>query len=64
MPDEKPIDVKDPDHVDPILEEIWQIREEMAAEWNHDFDTMLRYFEEQRRVQPIKGLIDSLPNSA
>ena len=64
MPDEKPINVNDPEHVDEVLEELWQIRAEMAAEWNYDFDTMLRYFEEQRQLGPIKGLLGAQRKSA
>ena len=37
------MDVNDPEHVDPILTELWQIREEFAARFNYDMDAMGRY---------------------
>ncbi|CAA9333245.1 MAG: hypothetical protein AVDCRST_MAG68-2602 [uncultured Gemmatimonadetes bacterium] len=63
MPDETPIDVNDPDYDDPIIAEIRQIREEMAAEWNYDLSLMVQWFEEQQRLDPIEGLIDCLPST-
>ncbi len=61
MQDESRLNVNDPEHVDEVLEELWRIREEMAAEWNHDLSAAVAYFEEQRRLHPIEGL---LPKSA
>jgi hypothetical protein len=64
MPDEKPYDVNDPDYDDPIVAEVRRIRAEMEAEWNHDLSQAVRYFEEQRRLHPIEGLIDHPPRTA
>ncbi len=61
MPDDKPINVNDPDYDDPILAEIRQIREKMFAEWNYDLSNAVRWFEEQQRLDPIEGLVDCLP---
>jgi len=47
MPDEKPIDLNDPDYEDPILAELWRIREAMAAELNHDIGAMIRSVQEE-----------------
>jgi hypothetical protein len=64
MADEKPFDVNDPDYDDPIVAEVRRIRAEIEAEWNHDLSQAVRYFEEQRRLHPIEGLIDHLPRTA
>ena len=52
MPELKPLDVNDPDHVDEVMEEIWRIREEMWAEFNGDIWAMGRYLQEQERLHP------------
>ena len=53
MPDEKPIHLNDPDYEDPILAELWQIRETMAAEFNYDIGAMIRSVqEEESRMSP------------
>ncbi len=52
MSEEKPLNVNDPDHVDEVMEELWQIRQEMWAEVNGDIRAMGRYLEEQQRLHP------------
>ena len=52
MSKDKPLNVNDPDHVDEVMEELWQIRREMWAEVNGDIRAMGRYLEEQRRLHP------------
>ncbi len=53
MRDEEPIGLNDPDYEDPILEEIWRIREEIAAEFNYDIGAMIRATqEEESRMDP------------
>ena len=47
MNHETPLNVNDPDHVDPVLEEIWQIRRELSARFNGDMEAMGRYFQKQ-----------------
>jgi hypothetical protein len=64
MPGEKPMNLCDADYSDSLLEEIWKIREEMAAEWHNDLSLMVPWFEEQQRLDPIEGLIDHLPRTA
>jgi hypothetical protein len=52
MSDNKPLNVNDPDHVDEVMEELWQIRRELSARFNGDMRAMGRYFEEQQRLHP------------
>ena len=64
MRDDAKINVNDPDYDDPILAEIRQIREEFSIRFNGDIDAMHRYYEEQRHLQPMKGLLDAQRKSA
>jgi hypothetical protein len=64
MPDDKKINLNDPDYDDPILAEIRQIRDEFSIRFNGDIDAMSRYFAEQRELEPIKGLIEASRKSA
>jgi hypothetical protein len=57
------IDVNDPEHVDHVLEELWKIREEFAAQFNHDVDAMGRYLMEQERLHPER-MSTRLPQKA
>jgi hypothetical protein len=70
-----PVNVNDPDHDDPVLAELRQIRKEFSERFNGDMDAMARYFIEQERLHPERmytrlpqetreGRIDSLPKSA
>lgn len=52
MSENDPLRVNDPAYTDEILEEIWQIRREMWAEFNGDMEAMGRYLEEQQRLHP------------
>jgi hypothetical protein len=58
---DKQINVNDPDYDDPILAEIRQIRNEFSEQFNGDIGAMSRYFEEQRRLHPINGIIETVP---
>ncbi len=58
------INLNDPDYDDPILAEIRQIREEFSIRFNGDIGAMHRYYEEQRHLQPMKGLLDAQRKSA
>jgi hypothetical protein len=49
------INVNDPEHVDHVLEELWKIREDFAARFNHDMDAMGRYLMEQERLPPERA---------
>jgi hypothetical protein len=62
MRKDKQIDVNDPDYDDPILAEIRQIRSEFSERFDGDIDAMSRYFEEQRRLHPIEGMIETVPH--
>jgi hypothetical protein len=64
MQDCEKINVNDPDYDDPILAEIRQTREEFSIRFNGDIDAMHRYYEEQRHLQPVKGLLDAQRKSA
>ncbi|HEY0036620.1 MAG TPA: hypothetical protein VGB66_08035 [Longimicrobium sp.] len=50
MKDDKPLNLNDPDHVDPILEEIWQIRREISDRFNGDMDAIGCHYQEQARL--------------
>ncbi|HEX8211320.1 MAG TPA: hypothetical protein VF584_14190 [Longimicrobium sp.] len=58
---DKQINVNDPDYDDPILAEIRQIRNEFSEQFKGDISAMSRYFEEQRRLHPIEGIIETVP---
>ncbi|HEX8211321.1 MAG TPA: hypothetical protein VF584_14195 [Longimicrobium sp.] len=44
--------MNDPDHVDEVMEELWEIRRELSAQFNGDIKAMGRYFREQERLHP------------
>ncbi|HEX8453044.1 MAG TPA: hypothetical protein VF647_13160 [Longimicrobium sp.] len=52
MSENKPLNVNDPDHVDEVMEELWQIRRELSDRFNGDMKAMGRYFQEQQRLHP------------
>ncbi len=54
MPDEEPMGLNDPDYEDPILLELWRVREEIAAEFNHDIVAMIRSVQEEERRSPAE----------
>jgi len=62
--DDAEINVNDPDYDDEILAEIRQIREEFSIRFKGDIDAMHRYYEEQRQLEPMKGLLDAQRKSA
>jgi hypothetical protein len=64
-----PVNVNDPDHDDPVLAELRQIRKEFSERFNGDMDAMACYFIEQERLHPERMYTrpetsDSLPKSA
>jgi hypothetical protein len=60
MSDEKKVNVNDPDHDDPVLAELRQIREEFVARFDYDFDAIGRHLRKQERRHP-PGTVVSLP---
>ena len=62
MSEERPLNVNDPDHVDEVMEELWEIRRKMWAEVNGDIRAMGRYLEEQRRLHPEWVYVSSPPD--
>ena len=63
MPDNAPINLNDPDHVDEVMEELWRIREEMWAEFNGDMQAMGRYLQERERLHPERMATSERPDA-
>jgi len=57
------INVNDPDHDDPVLAELRQIRKEFSEQFGGDIDAMARYFQEQERLHPER-MSTRLPQKA
>ena len=52
MAEQLPFDVNDPDHDDPIVNQVRQIRREIMEEFNHERAAYDRYLLERERQHP------------
>lgn len=42
---------------DPILEEVWRIKDEIAKEFNCDLDALVKYLQEKQREHPERVVL-------
>jgi hypothetical protein len=46
---------------DPILEEVWRIKDEIAKEFNYDLDALVKYLQEKQREHPERVVLAPRP---
>ena len=44
-----------PQHSDPVLREVWRIKQELSEQDGHDVDTMFRRARESQRLREERG---------
>lgn len=46
---------------DPIIEEVWRIKDEIAKEFNCDIDALVKYLQEKQREHPERVVLAPRP---
>jgi hypothetical protein len=46
---------------DPIIEEVWRIKDEIAKEFNCDLDALVKYLQEKQQEHPERVVLAPLP---